>query len=203
MRLSGQLLLFGFLGGCALPHPITTYSNKVNEQKVCCPSFREMTFVPISLGEKREFSIDSDTPVFVFKDGRSRFAAIQLPVQAEAGKLKLITHVVPIWIEPTVFDPYVIFLKQDYAALGEIVPALKFKSDFLNGRYWEAEVSIPIGAAYAIVYTKPVVYLTPMYVNTETSLTFVPGRVPFVLPTQATPIMAGPHGKIFIEVISQ
>jgi hypothetical protein len=190
------------LAGCATPHPITSYANRVNEQKVCCTSFREMNFGKLTVGEKRDLSIDSDSPVFMFKDGRSRFAALQLPALTIPAKLRLETHVVPLWIEPTVFDPFITFLGKDYETMGEAVPTLRFKSDFFAGRYWESEIPVPPGAAYAVVYTKPVLYLTFMYYNPEKSLTFVPGKVPLVIPTQAVPIMAGPHGKLSLEIVA-
>ena len=199
--LMSQVLLFALLAGCATPHPITSYANRVNEQKVCCASFREMGFTTLPFGERRDFSIDSDSPVFIFKDGRSRFAAVQLPARTAAAKLRLETHVVPIWIEPTVFDPFVMFLNKGYEKMGEVVPSLRFKSEFVAGRFWESEISVPPGAAYAVVYTKPVLYLTFMYYNPEKSLTFVPGKIPLVIPTQGVPIMAGPHGKVSLEIV--
>jgi hypothetical protein len=195
------IALLAFLSGCATPHPITLYANRINEQKVCCTSLQEASFAALSVGTKYDFSIDSDSPVFLFKDGRSRFAAIQLPRPLAARKLRLESHVVPIWIEPTAFSPFVMFINKNHESMGEVIPTLRFKNEFFAGRFWEGELSVPDGAAYAVIYTKPVLYLTFMYHNPERSFAIIPGKIPLPIVTQPVPIMAGPHGKISLELI--
>lgn len=189
------------LGGCAIQHPVTTYSQLRNEQKPCCVDFREMRFEMLSVAERRSFEIDSDTPVFLFKSGRSKFVAVALPTLSGPSALGLQTHVISLRLEPVAFDPFIVFLDNGFASLGEAVPQMRMTTDFFSGRAWESRVPIPKSAAYAIVYAKPVLYQTFMYHNPEKSLTLVPGPVPLVLSTQAAPIMAAPHGKISLEVL--
>ena len=43
--------------------------------------------------------------------------------------LRLETHVVRLWIEPTVFDPFVIFVAQNFETISEVVPTLRLRSD--------------------------------------------------------------------------
>jgi hypothetical protein len=183
-----------------MQHPVTIYTNQTNEQKLCCSDFREMKFLKLSASEKQSFEIDSDSPVFMFKDGRSKFVAVELPVLAEPAAITLETHVISLRIEPVAFDPFIMFLDRNLTSLGEVVPQMKIKSGFLTGRSWETKVPVPPAAGYAIVYTKPVLYQTFMYYNPETSLTFVPGKIPFFIPTRSVPIMAAPHGKVSLEI---
>ena len=189
-------------GGCSMQHPVTIYENLANEQKLCCSDYKEMKFVALSAAGEQAFDIDSDTPVFNFKDGRSKFVAVALPSRSKTSALQLRTHVISLRIEPVAFDPFITFLDQGYVSLGEVVPQMKMTTGFFSGRAWETMIPIPESAAYAIVYTKPVLYRTFMYYNPEKSLTLVPGPVPLLLPTQAVPIMAAPHGKISMEILS-
>lgn len=188
-----------WLTGCiaTTTHPIMRESSEIGTQAVCCASFRDMPFIALPAAQKRTFQIDGESPVYAFKEGRSRFVAVRLP--AGPASMRLRSNVVTAWVEPTTFDPFVTFLDQGFESLGETVPELRNSSDALS-RYREAVVRVPARAAYAVLYTKPVVYLGR---RLETPPQLMSGAQPMSIPVNAFPIMAGPRGELVLEVLTR
>ncbi len=188
------------LAGCiaATTHPLMRESGEIGAQVVCCASFRDMPFLAMPAAQKRTFQIDSESPVYAFKEGRSRFVALRLP--AGPASLRLRSNVVTAWVEPTTFDPFVTFLDQGFESLGETVPEMRNgsgNSSDASSRFREAVVRIPSRAAYVILYTKPVVYGGR---RLETPPQLISGAQPMSIPVNAFPITAGPRGELVLEV---
>lgn len=196
--LAASAAVAALLAGCgAARHPITVESGNIGAQAVCCASFREMPYVSLPAAQKKIFQIDPESPVYAFKEGRSRFVALELP--AASAVLRVRSNVITAWVEPTTFDPFVTFLDKDFGNLGESVLAMRILAD-ANGRYREASVRVPGGASYAIVYTKPAVYFGR---RLESPPALVSAAQPMQAPLNMFPILAGPRGELVVEVLTR
>ena len=182
------------VAGCGTPqqHPIARESEQIGTQPVCCASFRDMPFVALHAAQKRTFVIDTDTPVYAFRDGRSRFVAVRLP--AAPASLRVRSNVITAWVEPTTFDPFVTFLDGGYQSLGESALPTRVAAES-GARFLEGEIRVPRGAAFAVLYTKPAVYLTK---RREGPPPLVVGAQSMSIPMTSF-VVAGPRGELVLE----
>lgn len=193
-RILAGLAAAAGLAGCGpTMHPITREAGEIGAQPECCASFRDMPYVTLPAAQKRLFRIDPLSPVHAFKDGRSRFVAVRLP--AGASTLRVRSNVVTAWVEPTTFDPSITFLDERFVVVGEPALAMRLATDG-GDHYAQAEVRVPARATYAILYTRPSVYLTK---RREGPLPLVVGAQSMSIPMAAFPVMAGPRGELVLE----
>lgn len=197
-RIAAAIAIAAWLAGCVAtmtqPHPIVRESNEIGAQQVCCTGFRDMPYVTLPAAQKKTFQIDPLSPVYTFKEGRSRFLAIQLP--PSTAVLRVRSNVITAWVEPTTFDPSVTFLNKDFESLGEVSYPMRVSGDAM-GKFWEGTVQVPRSAAYAVLYTKPSTYLTK---RPDAPPPLMTGAQPMSIPINAFPILAGPRGELVLEV---
>jgi hypothetical protein len=197
-RIAAAVVAAAVLGGCGAtamqPHPILRESTEIGAQPICCTGFRDMPYVTLPPAQKKTFQIDPLSPVYMFKEGRSRFLAVQLP--PSTAVLRVRSNVITAWVEPTTFDPSVTFLDKNFNNLGEVAYQLRVSGDAM-GKFWEGTVPVPRAAAYAILYTKPSTYLTR---RPDAPPALVSGAQPMSSPITAFPTLAGPRGELVLEV---
>lgn len=142
------------LVGCSSPLP--RQAEILQTARSCCSSLAQL---PISgtVGSARlsaEFTDNS--AVFDFPEGRSYFAAFELPPDWIGGSLELTTwHRGNTTLDSQVFCPVVTALDSAKKSLGNLaLGGMKFtRAGFIDNAHFSALVEVPKDAAYIVVHT--------------------------------------------------
>jgi maltose operon periplasmic protein len=156
------LFLFGvlvFIQGCATGPMNATgtflppeHNQKLAQTKLCCASYRDMKYAKLTLGQETTAALTLESPVFEFPNGRSFFAAFELPANSRAIILK--TYPVNMLYNRTghVLIPAVHFLDAGHQVVATLKPPYVARNPLMIGNSWgEAEVLIPGAARYIVL----------------------------------------------------
>ena len=141
------------------------YSDALTGKKPCCASLAELPYQALRMGESASVKIDRDSQVFDFPQGRSRFAAWQLPSRsATPYAIALRSNVTPGNMPGVgqlyIFSPAIMLLDENFKVLAQqehglfvAAPAsvLPPRSASLQARIESSQ--IPASARYLIAYT--------------------------------------------------
>jgi hypothetical protein len=64
------------------------HNERLAQAKICCSSYREMPFVKLALGQESAGALTAESPVYAFGEGRSFFAAFELPANVKRLEVK-------------------------------------------------------------------------------------------------------------------
>jgi maltose operon protein len=156
--------------------------------KMCCRSYAEFPYSPVKLEEPVEIDINSESPMFDFPEGRSFFAAFNLP--REANNIEFMTGVNGIWLPTaTVFMPQFLFLDESsnpMATVSEItvrqaIPM--FEPAFGTTSYWSGRFYIPKGARKLVMYASAKrLGETITHRKLESGSVYLLGTIPVITP---------------------
>ena len=148
-----------FLAGCSSGPLSTTgtflppeHNQKLAQAKSCCSSYREVQYAKLALGQETAAILSPESPVFDFSDGRSFFAAFELPDKSQLVAVK--TYPVNMVYNPAghVLVPAVQFLDAKHQIVETVKPSYLARNPRVIGNSWgEAEVPIPPAARYVIL----------------------------------------------------
>lgn len=112
MKLVSVYIAVLLLGGCAIP--LHEQMASLSRAVPCCADFKEFKYQPLSLPSENSVELKSDTPAFVFKHGKSFFAAYALPRYVGPYSIT-VTH------QPTgtAISPVITLLDSDFAVSRE------------------------------------------------------------------------------------
>jgi len=132
----------------------------LNEEGVCCPSYKEFVFLfePLGLDAgTRFFKIGPGCPAFEFEEGKSYFRVFKLPHREGDYSIEITTLLVGSWIPKAhVFYPYLRFLDQNFdLTMTEVKPRLYFEDAWMAGVRWSGRVPLAPADQYVIIYTSP------------------------------------------------
>jgi maltose operon periplasmic protein len=152
--------------------------------KLCCDTYKNMTFRTISLGEPVEVDISEESPAFMFPDGRSFFAAFRIPQGAKG--LDYMAGASGIFVSTyTVFMPQFLFLDESFQVVAppqEVLYAQArklFEPGYLTIAYWSGEETIPERARYLVMHTSEAkLGWMVQYSATAGGSIFMAGRTP-------------------------
>lgn len=89
MKVICSFIALFMLSGCAIP--LNEQLASLSRVVPCCTGFKEFKYQPLSLPSQNSVELKGDTPAFVFKHGKSFFAAYALPRYVAPYSLS-ITH---------------------------------------------------------------------------------------------------------------
>lgn len=161
MRLVSVVLLsLVALSGCASGPLSNTgtflppeHTQLLAQGKVCCSSYREVRYGSLGVGKEVEFSITPESPIFEFKNGRSFFAAFELPA-GNARTLTLKTYPVNMLYNRAghVLVPGVQFLDAELRLIDAQTPMYIARNPRVIGNSWgETEINVPSAARFVVV----------------------------------------------------
>ena len=112
MKLAYTLITALLLGGCTIP--LHEQMASLSRATPCCSDFKEFKYQPLGLPSENSVELKNDTPAFVFKHGKSFFAAYALPRYIGPYTIS-ISH------QPagTAISPVITLLDADYAVSRE------------------------------------------------------------------------------------
>ena len=152
LRAAAVALVFA-VSGCAT-RSMTVLRHDLSTRTVCCASFAEMKFAPLTTDES-DVSLGSGSPIFAFDEGKSYFAAFSLPSGKVPGvvfRTYLTTEFLP---DTSVFVPAFVFLDASKHSLSVVreVPMRRDATNFWLGESFSGVVAVPDGAAFVVVFT--------------------------------------------------
>lgn len=128
------------------------HNERLAQAKICCSTYREMPFAGLALGQETSGTLTAESPVYAFGEGRSFFAAFELP--ASAKRLEVKTYPVNMLSNPVghVLVPAVQFLSTDYQLVETAKPLFVERRPPFIGRSWaEAQIPVPASARYFVL----------------------------------------------------
>lgn len=132
-------------------------ASQLAQASICCQDFTHLTYTPLPGVYKQLVSIGASSPVFNFTEGRSFFAAYQLP--QNSGDLRI---TLSAQIDKTVFVPRVVMLDAQFRVtriiddkIFKYVPAQLLDGDQLQGVFTidRTMAGNPNNETYMVVYT--------------------------------------------------
>ncbi|MGA7538140.1 MAG: MalM family protein [Steroidobacteraceae bacterium] len=140
----------------------------------CCAGMQTFRFRPLPLDGYVDQRIDTDSPAFAFKTGKSYFLAYQLPRTEKATTLE-----VDSWVHETVFFPRLLFLDKSFAPVRLLgPPAVHFvPAGPVEPDHYEADCSIGPAdpARYLIILTTETDLGSVLELSANVSFTQGPG----------------------------
>lgn len=146
---SGLLLM----GGCS---PIEKQAVHLAEANGCCSSLSQAEFRALDGRKEAEFKITESSPTFKFEEGKSYFAAYQLP-EGGLARIAVKSTVQDTFIRDTeqVFCPSLIFMDTGKQVIGKQSLDLHYSGmQWFGNPYWAGVAEIPMGARYVVFYTR-------------------------------------------------
>jgi len=112
------LMIIAITSGCMSVMPTgaagamsTPFTETVSlDAAVCCNSLAEMPFQRLAPGADGEIKLDAESPLYKFSDGRSYFAAFELPDFREESRIKVRSLI----SKNRVFQPSVLLLNRQF-----------------------------------------------------------------------------------------
>ena len=166
------------------------YGEVLSELRPCCVSLASLPYKKLSSGQRGEDTISSNSPVFDFPEGRSRFVAWELSAPSMQNTVALRSVVTPSGLPGTgqfyIFSPAVMLLDENFNVLADLQRGLfvPVPASMMPPRSASLQARIPLNAQTARVRYL-VVYTTRSIIEGAWS-TSRPGFVPIaggVLPT--------------------
>lgn len=142
-------VLLGLLAACATRNT-TVLRHDLTTRAVCCSSFAEMHFAPLTTDEI-ELALGAGSPIFEFPEGRSYFGAYRLPASTSPGIVFRSYMLGAMFPDVNALFPSFVFLDADHRVISTIHDAPMANPD--HGTHWDGQLRIPPGAAYIVVYT--------------------------------------------------
>lgn len=155
-RLFIYLCIAAVTQGCA---SLEDTRKSLVQAKLCCHSVESLPYRVVALNKIEEVSVDTKSPVFEFEDGRSFFAAFEVP-PVENGRVQILTRLhedAPGY--SYVFLPAVRFLNADFQPVGKIdnpywFPAnALFEPAYSEHPFWGGVVNYSAPVRYMILYS--------------------------------------------------
>jgi hypothetical protein len=143
-------LLIVVLTGCA---SVAEQRSAVASQPATVKAFADMEFVPITLEQSRELSLEDPKHVFAFPEGNGHFAAIALPASDKPRTIVFQSYSMGATLDyASVVVPKITFLDEARQPLGTALPvSIRKKSEFLRRDSFEGRVTVPAAAAKAVL----------------------------------------------------
>jgi hypothetical protein len=149
VRTAAACLLLGLLAACATRNT-TVLRHDLATRAVCCASYAEMHFVPLTADET-ELTLGAGSPIFEFPEGRSYFGAYRLPAGPSPGIVFRSYMLGAMFPDVNVLFPSFVFLDADHRVVSVVHDAPMANPD--RGTHWDGQLRIPPSAAYLVVYT--------------------------------------------------
>lgn len=144
-------ILLLLLEGCA-----QVPSLPPDSAKVCCSRYADFNFSPLTPGGEVRFNISESSPIFSFREGRSYFVALRLPLPIEKNELLIRAYPSSLLTASAwYYFPVVTFLDEQYGELESITDE-RFAFDLYG---WSghathvAKIPVPLRARYAVIHT--------------------------------------------------
>lgn len=128
------------------------HNEQLAKAKPCCISYSEIRYSKTNLGEEIKIEISPESQIFEFPDGKSYFAAYELPNSFKAINVKTYPVNMVLNRYGHVLIPAIQFLDERHQLIENIKPQYLAKNPRVIGNSWgEAEVLVPSSARYFIV----------------------------------------------------
>lgn len=118
-------------------------------------SYQEMNYAPLESAKSRAIKLDSESPTFMFEDGKSYYSALIIPDLGSPHKLNVKTYLTSDYLPSTsVVAPNFLFLDSNKQPL-KTTKSFRLDPgvDFWLGGYFEGNVIVPAETAYLVLYT--------------------------------------------------
>lgn len=182
-----SLLLIVLASGCA---NIAEQKQHLSSKQESVTTYGDMEFELLALDRPRAISLDGESPTFFFAEGRSYFAATQLPPATQQRFVTFQSEMNGSLLNrANILIPRFAFLDSSKHLLGtETASEIRRTTDFFRGTSFEGRVAVPRSAEYLVVYASD---------KTEHSL--------FVFSQNGTrwPVALTPAGKTIISMTTQ
>lgn len=192
-----SVLLSAGLLGC-----VTYSGQEINEEvmleqsKTCCANLSTLPFSNLRHDQPTAISLSVSSPAYVFDEGKSYFAAFQIPGNSVGNSLVVRTFVVNKTIykyTAEAFIPRLTFLNAFFKPIRAVSLDMTEKSKALGKTRWEAAVQLQAADAYVVVHTgKDERIRTLQMRDSDVGAIFVPMR------TTGGMVIANQHGYLTI-----
>lgn len=145
------LVLIVLASGCA---NIAEQKRHLSSKHESITTYGDMQFELLALDQPRTISLDSESPAFSFAEGKSYFAATQIPPATQPRFITFQSEMNGALMNMVnILIPRFAFLDGSKHLLGtEIASEIRRTTDFFRGTSFEGRVAVPQSAEYLVVY---------------------------------------------------